>query len=154
MSTDFIQSFLRPDLISANLRSMTRDDVIRELLDMMEQAGCLNDRAEAERAVLQRETVMSTGWAQGVATPHAKTRAVNTLVAALGIKRDGVDFNSLDGHKARIIMLVLYPGKPTDPGLRFISGFIRITKQEEMQEKLYHARSPQEIHEILQQHDH
>src|SRR5438045_3098779 len=85
-----------------------RDDVVRRLVERLAEAGCVNrdDVAELVRRVLARERLGSTGIGQGLAFPHAKHAGLERRVAALAIVLAGIDFDSLDGEPAHIVILV------------------------------------------------
>jgi len=80
------------------LKSTTSSPVIEEMVDTLVAAGQIKDRAVALQAILERERKMSTGMQNGIAIPHGKTSAVDTLVSLVGLKPEGLDFESLDGQ--------------------------------------------------------
>ncbi len=108
------------------LRADTRDGIIEELLDVLCATGAVLDRDAALKAVLARERSLSTGQQYGIALPHARTDAVSQLVCAVGLKPEGVDFRSVDGEPARIIVLTLSPLGANAPYLQFISTMSKI----------------------------
>jgi mannitol/fructose-specific phosphotransferase system IIA component (Ntr-type) len=52
---------------------------------------------------------MSTGIGFGIALPHASSRVAEEPVAAFGLSRKGVKFDSLDGLPANFIFLFVVP---------------------------------------------
>ena len=74
------------------------------------------------QALLERETVMSTGLEHGVAIPHARTDVVGSLVGAVAVVHGGVQgYPTLDGSPVDIVVLTLSPKNANTPHLRVIS---------------------------------
>lgn len=113
--------YLAPELVVPELAGASKEAVIAELVGVLDRAGYLRDRDRALEAVTAREAKMSTGMEHGVAIPHGRTDAVDRLVCAVGIKREGVDFDSLDGEPARIIVMTISPESGPSPHLQFMS---------------------------------
>jgi mannitol/fructose-specific phosphotransferase system IIA component (Ntr-type) len=59
-----------------------------------------------------------------VAIPHAQTDAVKELICAIGVCREGVDFDAPDGMLARIIVLALTPRAGSAPYLQFTAAIV------------------------------
>jgi PTS system nitrogen regulatory IIA component len=100
-----------PDFSPANKAGAIRA-LVKSLIIAEEISG--NDEDDIVTALLRREELGSTGIGRGVAIPHAKTAAVNRVVAAIGRCLNGVDFESLDGEPVHLMVLLLSP--PDRPG--------------------------------------
>src|SRR6056297_1269664 len=101
-------------VVKVPLEAQTKVDVLRELIDLLEQNDCVKDPHAALQALLERETQGSTGLEMGIAVPHAKTEAVDDLTLAVGISPEGIDFEAADGEKSQLFFLILAP--PNQPG--------------------------------------
>ena len=88
---------LNKDLIKVPLAGTTKDEIIREMLELAAKSGAVTDREQALSDIFTRESLGSTGLERGIAIPHAKTPAVEKIILAIGIKPEGVEFQSLDG---------------------------------------------------------
>jgi Kef-type K+ transport system membrane component KefB/mannitol/fructose-specific phosphotransferase system IIA component (Ntr-type) len=117
-----IANFLNPRAVKLRLKGTTKDQVLNELLNLLAATGEVGDVGEAHRALLEREESMSTGLVEGVAIPHARTTAVSHLVCAIGLKPEGVDFDSLDGQPSRLFVLTLSPENAPAPHVQFMAG--------------------------------
>lgn len=135
--------------IVLELKGETKEEVIRELIDSLERAGAVSERQAAEEAVFERERSMSTGMQHGIALPHAKTDAVEHLAAAIGIKRAGMDFKSLDGQPTQIIVLTLGPKSKPESQMQFLAGIGRALGDETRREDILNARSEDEVSVLL-----
>lgn len=140
-----IKHVLNPALVTTSLKSTTKEGIIRELLDILVKEKKISDREEVFSAIMDRERKMSTGIQHGVAIPHAKTKAVKNLVACIGLKKEGVDFASLDGEPSRIFIMTLSPVDRVGPHVQFLAEISMVIKTEEAREHLLQAKSAQEV---------
>ncbi|TFD60931.1 PTS mannose transporter subunit IIABC [Cryobacterium suzukii] len=86
-----------------------RDDMIRTLTGLMSSTGRVTDEALVAQAAFDREASGTTGIGDGIAIPHAKSNGVSSPVLAFARSRDGIDWNSPDGSKARLIFMIAVP---------------------------------------------
>lgn len=125
-----LTEFVIKDAIVPELKSSTKEDVIREMVASLKTNGAIKaeDEDEVISAILKREELGSTGIGNGVAVPHTKHPAVDELVATVAVSKEGVDFASLDGEPVYILFLLISPlDRPGDHlrGLENISRHLR-----------------------------
>jgi len=113
---------IRENCICMDLKGHDKKSVLHELVGLFEEDGKILDYEDCLQSVLDREASMSTGMQNGIAIPHGKTDGVKELVIAIGIKREGVDFQSLDGELSKIFILTLSPKNCAGPHIQFLSS--------------------------------
>jgi len=128
-STGVLRNRFLPETLRPRLLATTKQGVIAELVGLLYENGLILDRERAVRAVFEREQSLSTGMEFGVAIPHARTDAVQQLVCAVGLKKEGIDFDSLDRQPVRIVVLVLAPESAPSPQLQFIAQMCRLLNE-------------------------
>ena len=143
-------SYFCPKCISVDLKSETKEGIITEMIDMLFAQGKILDRDVVLDDVLEREKVISTGMERGIAMPHAKTDGVEDLVAAVGIKKTGVDFGALDGQKSRLFILAASPKKALGPHVQFLAAVGALLRDNELCEKIINCSSAETAAELLQ----
>jgi len=143
-----IADYMRPDQVRIRLRGTGKQQVIEELLDLLVKTGAVKNREIALQAILDRESSMSTGMEHGVAIPHGKTDSVESLVCAVGIKKEGIDFQALDGKPSQIIILTLSPMNRPAPHLEFMATISR-TMNETGRSSLLACRTDRELYKAL-----
>jgi fructose-specific phosphotransferase system IIA component len=148
-TSEELLSLIRPDCISLKLRGETKEELIAELVDILAAGGALEDRDTALADVLTREKTMSTGMQHGIALPHGKTEGVKDMAVAVGIKREGIDFDSLDGEKSRIFILVASPKKTSGPHIQFLAAISAVLNNEELRRELIAADSRDRVAALL-----
>jgi fructose-specific phosphotransferase system IIA component len=148
--TSDIFSILKEDYINLDLKGETKEAVITELLHMLAYKGRLEDFHQVLHDVLQREEIISTGMEHGIAIPHAKTEGVKELSVAIGIKKSGIDFGSIDGEKTRFIILTVSPAKNHLHHLQFLSAINSVLRNKDARESLIKAENPAQVIELFQ----
>jgi mannitol/fructose-specific phosphotransferase system IIA component (Ntr-type) len=142
-------SYIRPECISVNLKSETKEEVLTELVDILAANGKLLYRDLVLFDVVQREQTMSTGMERGIALPHAKSDGVEDLEVAIGIKKEGIEFGSLDGEKSRLFILMVSPVKNSGPHIQFLAAIGAKLRENSLYEEIINAAVPEDVIELL-----
>jgi nitrogen PTS system EIIA component len=145
-----VLDLLQKDQIKVPIASTNKNDIIYELIQILIDAGIISDREEAFRVLRAREDQSSTGLADGIAVPHAKTALVDKLTLAIGISPEGVDFEALDGKPSKIFFLMLAAPDQSGPHIEALSEIARITRSSAFVRLLAEARSPEEVMELFE----
>jgi PTS system nitrogen regulatory IIA component len=144
-----LKKVLSPDAVWVDLKAETKEGIIEEMIDRLVAAGKVKDRNGALKAVLEREAKMSTGMQNGVAIPHGKSECMKSLVAAIGLNKAGVNFDSMDGSPSTIFIMTLSPANRTGPHIQFLAEVSRLISQPAERERLLAAKTHADIYEIL-----
>ncbi len=91
------------------LTGETKDEVISELIQSFVASGAISEQNALDLCVevLAREEEATTGIGKGVAMPHARTsKVVKETMIAVGVHREGVDFDALDGAPVHVVFLI------------------------------------------------
>ena len=140
---------LTVETISLDLQGATKEDILAEMVELLTASGHIRDREAVLKAILEREKRMSTGMQNGIAIPHGKTDSVDCLVAALGIKRGGVDFGALDGQPSTIFVMTVSPDSRTGPHIQFLAEISRPLNDAAVRAKILAATTPDEVLHLL-----
>jgi fructose-specific phosphotransferase system IIA component len=144
-----LKKVLFSDCVWVDLKADTKNGIIEEMVDRLVAAGKVSDRDAVLKAVLEREEKMSTGMQNGVAIPHGKTDAVKSLVAAIGLNKSGVNFDSMDGSPCTIFVMTLSSLKRRGPHMQFLAEVSRLISQPAEREKLLACKTNNEIYELF-----
>ena len=99
--------------------------------------------------VMEREESMSTGMELGIALPHGRTEGVIDTVVAVGIKKSGVNFDSMDGEPSRLFILIVSPKKSGGLHVQFLAAIGSILGNDQLRENVINAPSPQVAVDLL-----
>ena len=140
---------LSPEAIVVDLQGETKEEIIAELSKLVAKNCQIANSDDIFQAVIEREKIMSTGIGDGIAIPHGKSDSVDKLVAALGTKRRGVDFEALDGEPAYVFFLLVSPTNISGPHIKALARISRHLKNEEFKKRLIAAHTSDDIISII-----
>ena len=140
---------LTAETICLDLKGATKEAILSEMVDLLVASGHIRDRDAVLKAVMERERRMSTGMQNGIAIPHGKTDSVDCLIAALGIKRGGVDFGALDGQPSNIFVMTVSPDSRTGPHIQFLAEISRPLNDASVRARLLAATSREDVLKLL-----
>jgi fructose-specific phosphotransferase system IIA component len=140
---------LTAETICLDLKGSTKEEILAEMVDLLMASGHIRDREAVLRAISEREKRMSTGMQNGIAIPHGKTDSVDCLIAALGIKRGGVDFGALDGQPSNIFVMTVSPDSRTGPHIQFLAEISRPLNDATVRAKLLAAATRDDVLRLL-----
>ncbi|MFA6384699.1 MAG: PTS sugar transporter subunit IIA [Candidatus Omnitrophota bacterium] len=150
-----IMDFLSKTAIQADITATKKEDVIRELVDLLISAGKLDksNRNKVIDSLMERESLGSTAIGQGIAIPHAKTDSVSELVGAFALSKKGVDFDSLDGEPVYIFFLLLAAQDSAGPHLKALARISRLFKDKFFRDSLRNCVDDKAITKVISQED-
>ena len=143
---------LKPANILLELPAGTKEAVIRAMVDRLAHNGDLKNPERVLADVLEREASMTTGLGRGIATPHAKTEAVDKMVMALGVCREGTDFAAMDGQPTKFFAMILSPKGEEGPHLQVLSMITALLNREALQAELLVAKTEEVAYHDIRVH--
>lgn len=150
-----IAEFLCKDAVISDLTAANKPEVISELVFALVEAGSIEKKHKNKivEILMAREALGSTAIGQGIAIPHGKSDATDKLVAAFGISKKGINFDSLDGEPAHIFFLLVAPADSAGPHLKALARVSRLLKDKFFRDSLKHAKSAKEILDLISAED-
>lgn len=140
-----LSKFCEESLIVFSLKATGKDDVIKELVDLVSSSNMVKDVDLLLKDVVERESLVTTGVGYGVAFPHAKTRAVKGIVIAFGRSQKGVDFDAMDHKPVNLFFLIAAPEDAIGAHLNVMARLSYLMKSEKNRQKLMEATSPGDV---------
>lgn len=147
-----ISQILKKESIIANLESTDKKGVIEELADSVSRTTRASS-SEIARVLLEREQLGSTGIGGGIAIPHGKLNAIDSITLGFGLSRSGVEYDSLDNRPVHIFFLLLTPENSTGGHLKVLAQISKLLKMDQFKQDLKQAESEQQIIDIIQEVD-
>lgn len=151
LDQDHIDTLAPTEHIALDSSPTDKRACIEYLLDLLVDAGRIEDRETALEALLAREEETTTGVGMGIGIPHAQTDAVSEPSVAFTRSEEGIDFGSMDGEPARLIFMILVPESGADDHLAILSTLSRALMHDEVRDDLYGAETPGEVQDVLQE---
>ncbi len=144
---------ITPEVVKVPLISKNKPSVIRELIEVLRDAGKISDVESVLDAINKREEQGSTGLELGIAVPHAKSDSVKNLTLAIGISPEGIDFNSFDGKPSHLFFLMLAPPSQSGPHIEALAEIAKLSHSRAFCDALIHSRTPEDIVELFRVDD-
>ena len=136
-------------IVKIPLVSKDKPDVLRELVQILKDAGEIDDFNIVLKAVQEREDKQSTGLEKSIAVPHAKTAAVSSLKLAIGIAPQGIDFDSLDKELSKLFFLLLAPPGQAGPHVEALAEIAKLASSTSFCKALIRSENAQEVVELM-----
>ena len=150
-----ISEVLNSKAVCSDLQSTTKKDVIEELVGLLIKSGSVDRRQKAKiiDVLMAREALGSTAIGQGIAIPHGKCESMKKLVGCIGISKQGINFDSLDGEPAYIFFLLVAPIDSAGPHLKALARISRLLKDKYVRDSFRAVKDDKTILKIIQQED-
>jgi fructose PTS system EIIBC or EIIC component len=148
-----ISELLTRATILLNINGSKKEEAIDQLVDKLYSAGKITDRSEYKGAILKREEQSTTGIGEGIAIPHAKTRAVKDAAIAFGKSVSGIDYESLDGKPAHLFFMIAAPEGANNTHLEALARLSGMLMKAEVRYELLKATTTEEIVEVINKFD-
>lgn len=142
---------LRKDIMIMDLQATTKEAAIDEMIRSLHKNGVVQDAEEFKEAILNREAQSSTGLGDGIAMPHAKTKAVNEPAVLFAKSTKGVEYESLDGQPAYLFFMIAVPEGANDTHLQTLASLSKLLIDPDFVGQLKQANSPDEVHQLFNQ---
>ncbi|HHF97862.1 PTS sugar transporter subunit IIA [Candidatus Aerophobetes bacterium] len=140
---------LGKDCINLNLKSKKKKDTIRELVDLIYKAGKIKDPQKVEKELIEREKIGTTGIGGGIAVPHIMTKEISGTVMAFGRKKEGLDFDAIDGEPVKLIFLLIGPKGEEATHLRLLCRLSRFLHDTQFKKALTEAKREEDVIEAF-----
>jgi len=148
-----IEEFLDEDLIVFVDKVEDKFTMIEKMVDRALKKGIIMTREPILHKIREREELESTGVIEGIAIPHARTEAVKGLLIIIGVIKEGLDFDSLDGKPVNIVFLIVAPEDAKHVYIQILARISRMCRQEDFRKSLLDAGSPSQIISLLESFD-
>ncbi len=141
------------DVISEDLiifiDEKNREDVLKKMIKFAYEKGLVKDTGEFEKAVFEREKMLSTGIGLGIAVPHAKLKTIDDFFIVIAILKEPVDWDSIDGKPVKAVFLIGGPETRQKDYLSILSRVVLLVKNSQRREKLFNAKKPADVVELF-----
>ena len=144
-----LSNLIEEELMGFDLQSSSKDDVIKELVELAARSKLVRDKSLLLDEVQKREKLVTTGVGWGVAFPHAKTKAMKGIVIAFGRSDRGVDFGAMDQKPVHLFFLIAAPEDTIGAHLNVMARLSFLMKSQDNRERLLSAKNPGEVLEVL-----
>lgn len=143
-----IARFSAEKLMAPVLEAKTKEEVIGELAQVMQDAHFIDSADKLVSGALDREAILSTAMEHGLALPHVRGVEGGGLTLSLGTSREGILFDE-DGEPSHIIFLITIPTAVSAFYLRLMAGLTETFLKQQNREALLLAENQEQLWKAL-----
>ncbi len=135
------------NLIKGNLQANNKKEVFEELAQMLFENNRISSKEAFLTDIEARETLSVTSM-DGIAYPHAKSKAVTEPAIAVGVKREGIEYGDEEGVKPTVFFMISSPDNGADHHIYVLQELFG-KFSEEFIEDIHNAKDENQILNIL-----
>ncbi|HFQ4900138.1 TPA: PTS sugar transporter subunit IIA [Vibrio vulnificus] len=135
------------NLIKCNLQANNKNEVFAELAQMLFENNRISSKEAFLTDIEAREALSITSM-DGIAYPHAKSKAVIEPAIAVGVKREGIEYGDEEGVKPTVFFMIASPDNGADHHIYVLQELFG-KFSEEFIEDIHNAKDELQILNIL-----
>lgn len=147
MSQKMITELTNVNLIKGNLQANNKKEVFEELAQVLFENNRISSKEAFLTDIEARETLSVTSM-DGIAYPHAKSKAVTEPAIAVGVKREGIEYGDEEGVKPTVFFMIASPDNGADHHIYVLQELFG-KFSEEFIEDIHNAKDENQILNIL-----
>jgi len=146
-----ISSIFRLEGIVPQLKSRTKDEVFRELVGHLLPLCPGVTKEVLLGGLMEREKLMTTGIARNIALPHTHVPGLGRTVGLLGVSREGIEYQSLDGESVHLVFCLVGDDAQPDAHIKVLRSLALLLTNPEFYPSMMKAKGPKDIATTLEQ---
>ncbi len=135
--------------IRVPINSTDKQSAIGELVDVLGDEGSIVNPDTVRQAVWERELQRTTGIGEGLAIPHGRCEHLPSMVMAMGIPTQPIDFASPDKRPVQLIILLVSPTNNTADHIQALGRISRLMVDRKFREAAYKSASANELYAMF-----
>ena len=139
-------------LIKIGFPVKQRDDVFNEMIGLITAVRPIEDRPALFKRFIEREDVMSTAIGSAIAIPHIISGAIEAPLLAIGIDKNGIQYDQSSGP-VKLIFMFIGPSQKREPYLESLVRVSKLLKVEQNRTMLINAGTPSQVLSIIKELD-
>lgn len=147
MSQKMITELTNVNLIKGNLQANNKKEVFEELAQMLFENNRISSK-EAFLTDIEAREALSVTSMDGIAYPHAKSKAVTEPAIAVGVKREGIEYGDEEGVKPTVFFMIASPDNGADHHIYVLQELFG-KFSEDFIEDIHNAKDENQILNIL-----
>jgi PTS system nitrogen regulatory IIA component len=143
-----LPDFLDFDSIRTNLSAGNKRSLLQQISNIAAQRLGV-DGATILASVAEREKLGSTGFGSGVAIPHGKIAGLDRIYGLFVRLAEPIPYKAIDDRAIDLVFLLLSPVDAGGEHLKALAAISRVTRHDNLLEKLRGARSRDALAAVL-----
>ena len=130
---------LSEDNVLVDLKSRRKFDILRELSAVFVDDDAIEDPKQFLADLIRREQESSSGIGKGVAVPHVHEDSISRQILAIGVSREGIDFESVDEAPVHVVAMLGTPRKHQKQHMELLAELSRLLQQGRVRDEIVEA---------------
>ncbi len=148
-----LADYIRPEFILPDLHADDAESTIRALSEHLTLQHVVEDGAEVNQALMERERLHTTAIGHGVAIPHATVDGVDYTILLVAVAPDAIRFGPPESEPCRIFFLLLSPPGQESEHIKLLARLSRLVRHPGFVERLGGATSIEGVLETIRDVD-
>lgn len=127
------------------LDDTSKHDILTTMAANAADLGYIVDKQTFAKAILERETIMSTGIGLQVAIPHAKLSTIKDFFVVVAILKHDAEWDALDKMPVRLVFMIGGPDDNQTDYLKILSKITLVIKNPARRKALMAAKDAQAV---------
>ncbi|WP_251860063.1 BglG family transcription antiterminator [Clostridium sp. Marseille-Q2269] len=145
-----LKKVVRKETIKLDMKATTKDEALKELTDLLYEAGTISNKEKFLKDVYYRETLGSTGIGNGIAIPHGKSEFVSKTSIAFGKSKSPIKWETLDGEPVHfVILFAVTESDKNSVHVRLLSKVAAKLGDDKACDALLKATTPEKVYDII-----
>ncbi|MFA0718433.1 fructose-specific PTS transporter subunit EIIC [Vibrio splendidus] len=144
-----ITTLINQNLIKLSLSANSKEEVFKELIDVLYAQGRISDKVQFLADIKAREEQGNTGFEEGIALPHAKSSAVVKPAVVIGVHQQGIEYGADDGQPSKLFFMIASPDGGDNHHIEVLAELSSKLIEEGFIESFMNAQSEQQALELL-----
>ena len=136
---------------SCSIKAKKKDDVLKKLAKFAVKSDKLKGFSDSDiyNKLLERENQGSTGFGNEIAIPHARIKGMDEFLLFIVTDKKGVEFDTLDKKKVKIIFVILGPEESVNEHLQILASISRAMSQDRVKKEILGATTESALIEVF-----
>jgi mannitol/fructose-specific phosphotransferase system IIA component (Ntr-type) len=148
-----LAQYLSPERVFF-LENGTKEGAVKELVTAVcKRVPGLNPKP-VWKAVWERERMVNSWIAPGIAIPHARLPGIESFVVAVGLSREGVANDAGDSRPVHVFILILGDEKDPDRHIHLLAAIARVLRKQPVIKLILEAETREEVVRVFTSREH
>ncbi len=143
-----ISEIMKEENVFLGLKAGGKRQLLQELSEKASTATGLDSRTIFD-ALLERESLGTTGFGGNTALPHARLENLDKIYGFFARLTTPINYEAIDNRPIDLVFMLLSPDSSGADHLTALAQISRILKDENMCDKLRQAQSKEEVYALL-----
>lgn len=144
-----IENLLKNDAMIFDLNAHSKNEALDQMIENLYRLGYIDDLEAFKAEILKRESLSSTGIGDGIAIPHAKSRAVKTPMVLFAKSEKGIEFEAIDDAPVHYFFMIAAPEGADNTHLQTLAALSKKLMHAKTLDALASATNAAQVHEAF-----